>query len=186
MNARTRLDFKGARERMERALRDIESDIHSPEEAEKIYLRRAALLAQPIELVGSEGGESIVIFLLGKERYAVLLASVSEIIAPPPVAPAPGAPGDIDGLIQVRGDIRVVWNPRKLLGLAQQSEPGNTSTALLLRIPGGEAAVLVDEVEDIRTVRLTERRPAPADAVQGAWMTHDLIIVLNPAVLWPA
>jgi purine-binding chemotaxis protein CheW len=184
MNLPAGLDFTGPKARVERALREMESNHQSPEAIQKVYLQRADLLAQPPER--NEPGENILVFLLGTEKYAVPLAGVSEVIARPPVAPAPGAPSEIDGLIQVRGEIRVVWNLGKLLGLASESEAVKPSIALLLRAQGGEAAVLVDQVEDIRNVRPQERRPAPVGSVQSAWMTDDLVIVLDPVALWRA
>ena len=56
---------------------------------------------------------------------------------------------------------------------------------MLLRMVSGEVGVLVDEVEDIRNVHETERRPPPENSVEGTWMTHDLIVVLNTERLLP-
>jgi len=185
MSDSKRLDFQGARERMLRALTVIESDIRPREEIEAAYRQRAEWLARPLELDAGDAPEDIVIFRLGESRYAVPLRSVAEVTARPLVAPAPGAPESIAGLIQVRGEIRVLWNLRKLLGLAPRGEPGENRTALLLRTGKGEAGVLVDEVEDIRTVNAPDRRPPPDDSSAGAWMTEDLIIVLDTDGLWP-
>ena len=57
MTARTGLDFKGATERMERALREIESDSHSPEEIEKIQKRMG--LEQPKHKIDYAIGEVV-------------------------------------------------------------------------------------------------------------------------------
>ncbi len=185
MSGAKRLDFQGARERLERALLAIESETRPPEELEAIYRQRAALLSAPLEAGAGEASEAIVVFRLGSGRYAVPLASVSEVTARPRVAPVPGSLEEMEGLIQVRGEIRVVWNLRRLLGLEPAPEGGEDRTALLLRTGKGEAGVLVDEVEDIRSVRATERLPAPEDSAAGAWMTSDLVLVLNAEGLLP-
>ena len=185
MSEPKRLNFQRAKDRLERALTTLESDSRSEEEILAIYRQRAELLSRPVESDASDAGEGIVVFRLGETRYAAPLINVSEVDASPRVAPAPGAPPEILGLMQVRGEIRVVWNLHRLLGLATPREFGESRTVLLLRSGRGEQGVLVDEVEDIRIVDENRRKPAPEDSEHGAWMTDDLIVVLNIERLLP-
>jgi chemotaxis signal transduction protein len=50
---------------------------------------------------------------------------------------------------------------------------------LLLRRGAREIGVQIDEVDDIRTVRLEERRPPLHGAAHARWMADDLVTVLD-------
>ncbi len=184
MTANQGIDWRAARERLESARRAIESGARSDEQLDALYRARAALLAKPPGADTAARGESIMIFRLGTARYAAALADVVEVAARPRIAPAPGAPAEIAGLMQIRGEIRVVWNTARTLHLAQ-TDIGETASVLLLRTPAGEVGILVDDVEDIRNVNEDERRPAPEKSPHAAWMTDDLVIVLNAGSLFP-
>lgn len=177
-------DWQSARERLERARLLIESDARSPEQLEALYRERAALLAQPLVTKSSDAGETIMVFRLGSERYAIPLTRITEVVARPRIAPAPGTLPVIAGLIQIRGEIRVTWDLRRLLGVSE-SESDESATVLLLRTPAGETGLLIDAVEDIRTVGQDGRRPAPERAPHAAWTTEDLVIVLDTETLLP-
>lgn len=189
-------DWQAARAQLERARSAIEASGRSDEQIEKLYRRRAELLAQPAAGTSAAGDavETIMVFRLGAERYAAPLAAVAEVIARPRIAAAPGAPAEIAGLIQVRGEIRVVWDLRQLLGLPSPGLPGDgppgenndgPGVVLLLRTAAGEAGALADEVEDIRVVQEDEKRPALEKAAHAAWMTADLVTVLDTESLLP-
>jgi purine-binding chemotaxis protein CheW len=183
MNRASGFDWQSARERLQRARLAIESEARSPEQLEALYAQRAAVLAQPPAQT-SDAGEAIMVFHLGAERYAIPLTRIAEVVARPRIAPAPGTLPVIAGLIQIRGEIRVTWNLRRLLGLSE-SDSGEGATVLLLRTTTGEAGLLVDDVEDIRTVVQSRRRPAPDGAPHAAWSTEDLVIVLDTETLLP-
>jgi purine-binding chemotaxis protein CheW len=185
MSGSNRLDFEQARKRMERALASIESTAASPAELESVYRQRAEWLARPLDSGEDETAGQIVIFRLDNARYALPLNSVVEVIARPRITPTPGAPPEVAGLIQVRGEVRVVWNLQRILGLPSSHESGANPAALLLRLAGGEPGVLVDEVEDIRAVPDKQRCPEPQDSVMSAWMTADLVTVLSVDALFP-
>jgi purine-binding chemotaxis protein CheW len=176
------LDWQLARERLERAQLAIETNFRTEVEFQEILRQRAAALAFEIQ-ESEEAGETILVFRLTSGQYAVPLRSVVEVTARPAVAPAPGTPPSISGLMQVRGEIRVVWNLNLILGLPPRMEQEG-AVALLLRTGNAEAAVLVDEVDDIRTVKEAGKLSAPEGALHAAWMTDDLIIVLDTERLW--
>lgn len=184
MSATEGIDWRAARERLERIRRAIESGARSDEQLDALYRARAALLSKPAGADAIAPGESIMIFRLGTARYGIPLADVAEVAARPRMAPAPGAPPEIAGLMQIRGEIRVVWNTARALHLPK-ADVGETASVLLLRTGAGEAGILVDEVEDIRHVQEDERRPAPEKSPHAAWMTGDLVIVLNAGALIP-
>ncbi|HEY3839275.1 MAG TPA: chemotaxis protein CheW [Bryobacteraceae bacterium] len=184
MSGAKRFDWPSVHARLERAQLAIEFPARSKEQLEELYRERAARLARPV--VAEAGGvqESILIFRLGSERYAIPVLSIAQIAKRPPVAPAPGMPAEIAGLVQIRGEIRVAWNLARVLGLPE-NEMSESGAVLLIKTSGGEAGLLVDEVEDVRSVNENQRRPAPERSPLAAWMTEDLVMVLNTEVLLP-
>ncbi len=183
MTAREGFDWEAAKARLERARLAIDSAGHDREQMEALYRRRARVLAQP-EAGTVEEGEKIIIFRLGSSRYAFPLAIVSEVIVKPRIAPAPGSPAEVAGLIQVRGEIRAVWNLGRTLGLAG-ANAGEAENVLLVRATGGEAGCLVGEVEDILAIKDDDRRPPPDKAAHAAWMTEGLVVVLDAEAMFP-
>jgi chemotaxis signal transduction protein len=90
----------------------------------------------------------------------------------------PGAPPEVAGLIQVRGEVRPVLNAGRLLGVPGDHSRGSNIILLLRRGPR-EIGVQVDEVDDIRAVSQDERKPPFRGAVHARWMTDDLVTVLD-------
>lgn len=93
-------------------------------------------------------------FLLAGEAYAVPLASVLEIVVPPPLTEVPRAPKAILGVASVRGRLLTVVDLRVVLGVEGESSP-NKGRLLLGRGPEDELmAARVDEVDQV--LRLPE------------------------------
>jgi purine-binding chemotaxis protein CheW len=184
MSIKKGFDWAAAKTRLERARLAIESTGYSSGQVDILYRLRAQSLAMP-EAGSTEAAEhKIVVFRLGTARYGLPLEGVAEVIAKPRIAPAPGSPPDVVGLIQVRGEIRPVWNTARLLELAPLNSD-ETRNVLLLRNSAGEAGFLVSEVEDIRGIKDEDRMPPPEKAAHAAWMTNDLVVVLDPAAMFP-
>ena len=178
MSDSKRLNWQAARERGERALLEIESGGHSPERLEALRRARTEFLSRPLETQAADEGEAILVFRLGAELYGATLARLTEVLERPPIAAVPGTRPEIAGLIQVRGEIRVVWNLAMLLGTSAES--GRLATVLLMRnTAGAEWGLLVEEVMDIRRVREADRLPPPESARHASWTTADLVTVLN-------
>lgn len=175
-----RLDWAGARARLERIQQSIERlDSRTPEELARIYQERAQRLAQPPALETS-AEEELLIFRAGGERYAFRVADVSEVLRECRVTPVPGAPRVVAGVIQVRGEIRPVYDLRRKLGLPEME--GETGAVILMRGNGHPFGARVDAIEEIRVVREDTRR-LPGQAGHFAWMTEDLIGVLKAELL---
>ncbi|MBL8217104.1 MAG: chemotaxis protein CheW [Bryobacterales bacterium] len=174
MTERKRLDFDRAKEHMARAQQTIEMGLQGSDDVAQLYRRRAELLARVPESMEASQGEDILVFRLGDARYAIAVAAIGEVIPRPKLAPTPGSPTEIAGLLQVRGEIRVVWDLWRLLGLT--ATPDGARTVLLLRSGRG---VLVQEVEDLRRVDPRQRREAADKVPYRMWMTEDFVVVLD-------
>ncbi len=179
MSAGARLNWAEARERLLRVQQALEETaLHSAERRDRIYRARAELLARPVLHREDSAEERIMIVRIGAAHYGISLPEISEVTIGSACAPVPGAPPEVAGLIQVRGEVRPVLNAGRILG-APNDDNGDSKVILLLRRGSREIGLQVDEVEDILTVKEEERRPPFPGAAHARWMTGDLVTVLD-------
>jgi chemotaxis signal transduction protein len=183
MSERPRLDWVQARERLARVQKALEQGtLASSEERERVYRLRADLLAQPALLENAFNTESIMVFGLAAGRYAIPTSEIAEVISNPKCAPVPGSSPELAGLIQVRGEVRPVWNLRRVLGIT--GGDNREFQIVLLRRGSREIGVQVDQIDEIRSVPPAARKPAPEGAFHAGWMTEDLVTVLDMGSLF--
>jgi len=172
-------DWAEARTRLEGMRESLEQSPNAPEQVkQRIFRERAEALARPLVEHQEATGEQIFVLRLGATRYGIPLANVAEVLTDSKIAPAPGAPLEVRGLIQVRGEVRAVWNLRRLLGLAEVNE-GQSRTVLLLKHGTREWGIEIDEAEDIRAAGRDGRETNGHGPAHALWTTADLITVLD-------
>lgn len=118
----------------------------------------------------------VLLFALGKRRGGLLAAQVIEVLRAATVLPLPGAPALVEGVLDVRGEVVPVIDPRVRLGLPPS--PLRPSDHLVLARAGRRTvAVRVDQVLDLVQVpaetvteaaRLTPTAPLVAGVVRLA------------------
>jgi len=97
---------------------------------------------------------------------AVEAASVREILSTPAATRIPGAPAEVLGLINVRGELVTLVHGRRLLGRTDDADDGTEGGPLVLLSWGGAGiAVVVDEVVDL--VRADEVEMTPREELPG-------------------
>jgi purine-binding chemotaxis protein CheW len=108
--------------------------------SEKRAVRRAGEAGRRVEYLA---------FVLAGETYAVQIAHVAEILRPPPVTEVPRAPGNILGVISVRGKLVTVIDLRRRFRLPEA--PMDRKTRILLADvgTGEQVGLLVDEVHQV-------------------------------------
>ncbi len=122
-----------------------------------------------------------VIFRVGKERYALPLSAVREVVVPPSGhSRVPRAPAAVRGVINLRGRVVTVIELRALLGLP---EHGAVSQKIVLLDRGrrdlGLAVTEVDGIESVEKISTAPGRPEPA--VRGLARLKGLAVtVLDP------
>lgn len=153
------------------------------EQRATIFDRRAEELAgRPAAPARGAGFEALV-FALGSEQYALPSAQVQEVRVLDQLTPLPGTPSFIAGLINVRGRIVPVLDPRPLFGLPVSGQAPDT--ALLLAGGAGQVGLLVTSRPSIRWLPTSPLGPLPAGAPPGLdaafvrGVTPDLVIVLD-------
>src|SRR5690242_16221866 len=138
MKPRPHIDWQAALSRLREAGERLERGAISAGDRARTFRRRAELLATPaVSTEGSAIVEAIVICLLAGERYGIPVRHVAEVVEGAPLAAVPGAPPQVAGVIQVRGEIRCVMDLGILLGTPEPAS-ARAATVLLLSHAGRE------------------------------------------------
>ena len=104
----------------------------------------------------------LLMFRVGKERFAVELASVEEAIDLVEPHHVPEMPPAMLGVITVRDTLTPVFTPDDAFGVAAESK----AAALIFRSDRGRFALAIDDVDDVMTLDLAQLRDAPG--IDGA------------------
>ncbi|MHB8420446.1 MAG: chemotaxis protein CheW [Myxococcales bacterium] len=137
--------------------------------------------------------EELLSFRLGGEDYAVAIASVHEILRPPPITEVPRAPPAVLGVISLRGEALPVFDPLKLLGLQRRGgeSPSAARRVVVIDTAEGLAGLLVDAVEQVVRLPRSAIEPPPSGfagagpaALEGVgrW-SGRLLAILDPVQL---
>ena len=100
------------------------------------------------------GVVDVVEFTLGKERYALDISLVREIVEMMQITPLPRAPSHITGVINLRGEITNIMNLYTMLGLpAEAREKAKKIIVFMPEAAGGNnVGILVDNVTSVTPV----------------------------------
>lgn len=125
-----------------------------------------------------------VTFRLADEIYGINVMQVQEVLRMTAVAPVPGAPHYVMGIINLRGNVVTVLDTRKLLDLATHEISGSSR---IMIIESGKVTVglLVDSVAEVVNIRAADIHPPPSVGndegsryIQGIYSTEQQILIL--------
>lgn len=120
------------------------------QQVEAIFRQRAERLAIRQALPGpASSGLAVLTFYLGQECYAIELAELAEVLPFANCAPLPGAPPELLGVVNLRGELRPVVDLGCLLGLSRGTEEG-AGQVLFLRLLG--VGLRVGRVDQVRAI----------------------------------
>lgn len=123
-------------------------------------------------------------FRLAGESYGINVMRVQEVLRMTDVAPVPGAPNFVMGIINLRGNVVTVLDTRKLLALATVDI---TEHSRIMIIESGKATVglLVDSVAEVVNISAGDIDPPPnigndegSRYIQGIYSTDKQILIL--------
>ncbi len=89
-----------------------------------------------------------VTFRLGEETYGINVAQVKEVLRLTEIAPVPGAPDYVIGIINLRGNVVTVIDTRCRFGLPP-IESSDSSRIVIIEVEGQVVGVLVDSVAEV-------------------------------------
>jgi len=97
-------------------------------------------------------------FLLSYERYALDIACVHEVLALRHLTPLPGAPAFVAGLVNARGRIVTVLDPKVFFELPSKGLP-DRNRVIVLADHAMECGLLVDAVTGVTDIALDRLQP---------------------------
>lgn len=109
----------------------------------------------------------LVVFRLGEEAYALKLHTVREIIMVGMITPVPRAPGFIEGVLNLRGEVMPVIDLRDRFGLPRQAAT-SLSRIVITAIAGVWTGLVVDSVHEVKTVDERKLEEPPRYTSVGA------------------
>jgi purine-binding chemotaxis protein CheW len=98
-------------------------------------------------------------FELAGQLYGVPILAVQEVLASAEIEPVPGTPGEVLGVINLRGQIVTVVDLRLRLGLP--AAVGAGGPLVVFDAPGETLAARVDRVTHVRRIPDPAIKPAP-------------------------
>lgn len=101
-----------------------------------------------------------VTFSLEDEIYGIDVMRVQEVLPLSEIAPVPGAPPYVLGIINLRGNVVTVIDTRMRFGLPPR-EPDNASRIVVIEAGDQVAGILVDSVAEVINVSESEVDTAP-------------------------
>jgi purine-binding chemotaxis protein CheW len=134
----------------------------------------------------AQNGGQLSTFFVADLFFGVDVLHVQEVLRAQQMTPVPQAPGAIEGLINLRGQIVTAIDMRRRLNLPKQSgdqPPMN----VVVRTSDGAVSLLVDEIGDVLDMdAATYERPpenldpAARDLIRGVYKLKDrLLLVLD-------
>jgi purine-binding chemotaxis protein CheW len=125
-------------------------------------------------------------FFVADLFFGVDVLHVQEVLRSQQMTSVPQAPGVIEGLINLRGQIVTAIDMRRRLGLPQRAG-GQAPMNIVVRTPDGAVSLLVDEIGDVLDMdAATYERPpqnldpAARELIRGVYkLKNRLLLVLD-------
>jgi len=125
-----------------------------------------------------------VTFRLADETYGINVMQVQEVLRVSEIAPVPGAPHYVLGIINLRGNVVTVVDTRIRLGL-KTSEVTDSTRIVIIEGSKHVVGILVDCVAEVVDLRASELESAPnvgndesAKYIQGVASRDDKLLIL--------
>ena len=125
-----------------------------------------------------------VTFRLDNEKYGIKVMQVQEVLRMTEIAPVPGAPDYVLGIINLRGNVVTVIDSRKRFGLPEK-EADDATRIVIIEAENQVVGILVDSVAEVVELRTSEIETAPnvgndesSKYIQGVSSQGDELLIL--------
>ena len=125
-----------------------------------------------------------VTFKLDNETYGINVMQVQEVLRYTEIAPVPGAPAYVLGIINLRGNVVTVIDTRQRFGLYNADITDN-SRIVIIEADRQVVGILVDSVAEVVYLRQSEIETAPnvgndesAKFIQGVCNKNGELLIL--------
>jgi purine-binding chemotaxis protein CheW len=132
----------------------------------------------------------LVTFQLGEELYGINIMDVKEIVRVQDVRALPNAPGYVEGIFNLRGEIIPIINLHKRFRIKKadiSEEDELLSGFVIIDVDGMKLGVIIDRVSRVVTIEKENIQPPPqmltgigAEYIQGVVRQEEgYLIILN-------
>ncbi len=125
-----------------------------------------------------------VTFHLDNEKYGIKVMQVQEVLRMTEIAPVPGAPHYVLGIINLRGNVVTVIDTRRRFGLPD-AEPDDETRIVIIEADNNVVGILVDSVAEVVDLKMSEIETAPnvgndesSKYIQGVSSRGDELLIL--------
>lgn len=124
-----------------------------------------------------------VTYQLEDEYYGINVMQVQEVLRMTEIAPVPGAPSYVLGIINLRGNVVTVIDTRMRFGL-NAIEPDDRARIIIVEVSGNVIGMLVDCVAEVVYLRQSEIDTAPnvsddsSRFIQGVCKRDKYLLIL--------
>ena len=125
-----------------------------------------------------------VTFFLSQEKYGINVMQVQEVLRVTEIAPVPGAPDYVLGIINLRGNVVTVIDTRQRFGL-ESKELDDSTRIVIVESNDQVVGILVDSVAEVIDLQLSEIESAPnvgtedsSRFIQGVASQNDELLII--------
>lgn len=125
-----------------------------------------------------------VTFRLAEETYGINVMMVQEVLRYSEIAPVPGAPEYVLGIINLRGNVVTVIDTRQRFGL-EPSEVSDSTRIMIIEADHQVVGIMVDSVAEVVYLKQSEIETAPnvgndesAKFIQGVCNKNNELLIL--------
>ncbi|ANH97301.1 chemotaxis protein CheW [Pseudomonas koreensis] len=125
-----------------------------------------------------------VTFKLDNETYGINVMRVQEVLRYTEIAPVPGAPSYVLGIINLRGNVVTVIDTRQRFGL-NSGEISDNTRIVIIEADKQVVGIMVDSVAEVVYLRQSEIETAPnvgneesAKFIQGVCNKNNELLIL--------
>ena len=126
-----------------------------------------------------------VTFKLDEEIYGINVMQVQEVLRLTEIAPVPGAPDYVMGIVNLRGNVVTVIDTRKRFGLFQK-EADDSTRIVIIEVDNQVIDILVDSVAEVVNIRSSDIESTPnlgednesSKYIQGVYSKEGSILIL--------
>ena len=130
-----------------------------------------------------------VTFKLGEESYGINVIQVQEVLRITEIAPVPGSPDFVTGIINLRGNVVTVINTRKRFNLPDV-ETSDSARIVIIESGDHVIGIMVDSVAEVVELRQSQVESSPnvnnksGEYIDGVVNNEgQLLILINIAKL---
>jgi len=125
-----------------------------------------------------------VTFYLDSEKYGINVMSVQEVLRITDIAPVPGAPHYVLGIINLRGNVVTVIDTRIRFGLSEK-ESDDATRIVIIESENQVIGILVDSVAEVVDLRKSDIETTPnvgndesSKYIQGVSSQGEQLLIL--------